>query len=66
MNLEEEHYPCTKGIYWREQGIGPCADVGTTQFRLSDGTVVTNTGSITRGFKAGYNIMETAGAAQLG
>ena len=31
------------------------------QFRLSDGTLVTNTASITRGFKAGFNIMQTAG-----
>ncbi len=31
------------------------------QFRLSDGTVVTNTAEITRGFKAGFNIMQTAG-----
>ena len=29
-------------------------------FRLPDGTKVTNTALITRGFKAGYNIMETA------
>jgi hypothetical protein len=53
---------CTRGVYWRNQGFDPCQDVGTTQFRLSDGTLVTNTGSITRGFKAGYNIIETAGA----
>ena len=57
---------CTKGVYWRQQGYGACDDVGTTgnegrQFRLSDGTVVTNsTDSIQRGFKAGYNIMQTA------
>jgi hypothetical protein len=54
--------PCTRGVYWRNQGFASCQDVGTTQFRLSDGTLVTNTGSITRGFKAGYNIIETAGA----
>ena len=35
---------------------------GTNVFRLSDGTPVTNTALITRGFKAGYNIMETGGA----
>ena len=35
--------------------------MGTNVFRLSDGTVVTNTALITRGFKAGYNIMQTAG-----
>ena len=54
---------CTKGVYWAQQGLDACADIsGSTQFRLSDGTIVTNTGSITRGFKAGYNIMQTGAA----
>ena len=54
---------CTKGVYWAQQGLAPCDDIsGSTQFRLSDGTVVTNTASINRGFKAGYNIIQTAGA----
>jgi len=53
--------PCTKGIYWQQQGVAPCNDVGTTQFRLPDGTVVSNTASISRGYKAGYNIIQTAG-----
>ena len=35
--------------------------MGNQQFRLPDGTVVTNTAEITRGFKAGFNIMQTAG-----
>ena len=53
---------CTKGVYWRQQGLSACSDIaGNTQFRLSDGTVVTNTGSILRGYKAGYNIIQTAG-----
>jgi len=53
---------CTKGVYWAQQGIGACDDMaGTNVFRLSDGTSVTNTSLITRGFKVGYNIMETAG-----
>ena len=52
---------CTKGVYYAEQGTGACADIGTSQFRLPDGTIVTNTASITRGFKDGYNIMQTAG-----
>ena len=52
---------CAKGVYWAQQGLAPCDDIsGSTQFRLSDGTVVTNTNAITRGFKAGYNIMQTA------
>ena len=53
---------CTKGTYWREQGLSPCANIsGNSQFRLGDGTIVTNTASIGRGFKAGYNIFNTSG-----
>ena len=53
--------PCTRGVYWRQVGVSPCSDVGTTQFRLKEGAIVTNTASIVRGFKAGYGINETAG-----
>ena len=54
---------CTKGVYWAQQGIAACTDMtGTNAFKLSDGTEVANTASITRGFKAGYSIIETAGA----
>ena len=53
--------PCTRGIYWRNQGLSACSDIsGSTKFRLSDGTEVTNTALIARGFKAGYNIMNNA------
>ena len=45
----------------RQQGVSACSDVGTTQFRLPDGTIVTNTGTIVRGYKAGYGINETYG-----
>ena len=31
---------------------------------MSNGTVVTNSASITRGYKAGYNIIQTAGINQ--
>ena len=31
------------------------------QFRIADGTLVTNTATISRGFKAGYGIRNTAG-----
>jgi hypothetical protein len=54
--------PCTKGVYWKNQGYAACQDIGTSQFRLSNGTLVTNTASITRGFKAGYSIITTSGA----
>ena len=54
---------CTKGVYWAQQGYGACDDIaGINVFRLSDGTPLTNTNLMTRGFKAGYNIIETAGA----
>ena len=33
---------------------------------MSDGTIVTNTASITRGFKEGYGINETAGLESTG
>lgn len=53
---------CTKGVYWQQQGVSACNDVGTSnRFRLSDGTEVTNTALITRGYKAGYDIIQTAG-----
>ena len=55
---------CTKGVYWAQQGVGACADVAVTgQFRLSDGTAVTNTANINRGYKTGYNIIQTGGSA---
>ena len=53
---------CSKGIYWAQQGKTPCEDLGSVQFRLDDGSLISNTTStITRGYKDGYNIIETAG-----
>ena len=52
---------CSKGVYWRDQGKGSCEDLGTIKFRLSDGTEVTNSATIDRGFKAGYTINSTGG-----
>lgn len=55
--------PCTRGVYWRQQGLAPCDDIPSgNKFRLSDGAEVTNTSnSITRGYKDGYNAIQTAG-----
>lgn len=53
--------PCTRGIYYRDQGFSACEDVGNVKYRLSDGTEVLNSAQIQRGFKAGYNIMITNG-----
>ena len=53
--------PCTRGVYWREQGKSACEDLGTIKFRTPDGTEISNTAEIARGYKSGYNIIQTAG-----
>ena len=53
---------CARGIYWREQGKAPCEDLGTIKFRTPDGTEISNTATIARGYKSGYNIIQTGGA----
>ena len=53
--------PCTRGVYWRDQGKSPCEDLGTIKFRTPDGTEISNTAEITRGYKSGYNIIQTKG-----
>ena len=52
---------CARGVYWREQGKAPCDDVGTVKFRTPDGTEISNTATIARGYKSGYNVIQTAG-----
>jgi len=54
---------CSKGVYWRQQGKTACQDLGDVKFRLSDGAEVTNSASISRGFKDGYIINQTAGSS---
>ena len=54
--------PCTRGVYWRNQGKSPCEDLGTIKFRTPDGTEISNTAEIKRGYKSGYNIIQTKGA----
>ena len=53
--------PCTRGEYWRDQGKSPCEDLGTIKFRTPDGTEISNTAEISRGYKSGYNIIQTKG-----
>ncbi len=53
--------PCARGVYWRDQGKSPCEDLGTIKFKNSDGTDVSNTAEIARGYKSGYNIIQTKG-----
>jgi hypothetical protein len=54
---------CSKGVYWRDQGKSPCEELGSIKFRLSDGTEVSNSAKLNRGFKDGYSINQTAGSA---
>jgi hypothetical protein len=49
--------PCPRG----NQKISPCTDLGTTQFLYLQTTTISNTASISRGFKQGYGIRQTAG-----
>lgn len=53
---------CTKGVYWRMQGKTACEILGESKFRLLDGKEVTNSALISRGFKDGYSINQTAGS----
>jgi hypothetical protein len=54
---------CPKGSYWVEQGIQPCSINGTTQFRNTNGALISQSALINRGFKPGYTITSTAGRA---
>ena len=55
--------PCPRGDYWRDQGKSPCEDLGTIKFRTPDGTEISNTAEIDRGYKSGYNIIQTSSGA---
>ncbi len=73
VNIVQNHWngggrtiTCAKGVYWADQGFSACEDLGNIQFRLQDGAVVTNTATIERGYKVGYNIMRTAGRGSGG
>jgi len=54
---------CTKGNYWTSLGISPCADNSTDRikFRINDGTEVSLSDDIIRGFKPGYTVTSTEG-----
>lgn len=53
--------PCPRGNYYKTQGFSPCQELGNVQFRIQDGQIVTNSDVISRGFKAGLGIRQTAG-----
>jgi hypothetical protein len=54
---------CSKGDYWTNLGIAPCANNSTNkiQFVNIDGTTITDSDEIIRGFKPGYTISNTSG-----
>jgi hypothetical protein len=54
---------CPKGSYWVGQGIPPCNNIGTTQFRNINGELISQSALINRGFKPGYTITSTGGRA---
>ena len=56
--------PCTRGSYWRDQGKSPCENLGEIKFRIPNGTELSNTAEIERGYKSGYNIIQTKGSGQ--
>ena len=58
--------PCPRGDYWRDQGKTPCEDLGEIKFRTPNGTEISNTAEIERGYKSGYNIIQTKGAQDSG
>jgi len=55
---------CSKGQYWLSQGVSPCSDNSNNsiKFRSTDGTEISGSDEIIRGFKPGYTITTTAGA----
>ena len=52
---------CTNGDFYQSQGISPCTDVGLVKFRTSDGTIIDDTATIQRGYKAGGNVNRNNG-----
>jgi hypothetical protein len=54
---------CPKGSYWVGQGIPPCNNIGTIQFRNTNGALISQSALINRGFKPGYTITSTGGRA---
>jgi len=57
---------CTKGSYWIDQAISACSDNSSSdiQFVNVDGTTITQSSSLIRGFKAGYTITSTQGKGE--
>lgn len=54
---------CSKGSYWINQGVSPCSNNSSSpiQYVNIDGTTITNSERLIRGFKPGYTITATEG-----
>ena len=52
---------CPYGGYYNLQGYSPCQLLGNSQFRMANGTLMTNSATIARGFKAGGGIRNVEG-----
>ena len=49
------------GPFYRNRGISPCQNLGNIQFFLEDGTRITNSATISRGFKTGFGVRQVGG-----
>ena len=52
---------CPNGTFWRNQGVSPCQSLGNIQFFLENGTRITNSATISRGFKSGNGVRQVGG-----
>jgi len=54
---------CSRGSYWINQGVSACSNNSTSaiKFRINDGTEISSSDAIIRGFKPGYTVTTTAG-----
>jgi hypothetical protein len=57
---------CPPGDYWKTQGFSPCQLLGNTRFLLANGTIITNTASISRGYKSGISYRQVSGLGDSG
>lgn len=59
---------CTKGSFWINQGVSVCANNSASRIRYYgiDGTEVTSSSNLIRGFKPGYSISNTSGDGRYG
>ena len=52
---------CPPGNYWRDRGFSPCQLMGNIQFYTDNGTLITNSAVISRGFKSGLAYRQVGG-----